>query len=151
MVLRFKYKNKDTILIVEDCLYTLGNIMTIIDIYFKETKLESLPSKLRLIVNNDNLDELVSLLNNSCYVELDKLGSYIESMKFYYKVTGYIEESERDKITSLLDIEPEEELLNWSDTIANESEDELENYMEDDSWKDIENLGVVNGEEFEDN
>jgi hypothetical protein len=81
-----------------------------------------LPAKLRVIVSNENLDELLVLINDSNYIDLNKLGSYIESMKYYYKVSGYVDEKDKEVLESLLDIEPEDTLLEWSDTVANQEE-----------------------------
>lgn len=120
-VLRFNYKNKEIILNVEDTVYTFGNIMTVIDIYFRETKGKGCPSKLRLMVNNENIDEFLSIINTNAYIELDKYGKYIDFMRCYYKVSGYVSEDDMDKVCICMDTEPEESLLEWSDSVAEES------------------------------
>lgn len=115
--LKFNYKNKKIVLTVLDISYTFGHIMTVVDIYFKESKTENLPSKIRLMVNNDKIDNLIEVINSSNYIDLDNYGSYIDSIKFYYSITGYVSEDDVSSVLPYFNIEPDESLLDWSDTV----------------------------------
>lgn len=115
--LKFNYKNKKIVLSVIDVSYTFGHIMTVVDVYFKESKVENLPSKIRLMVNNDKIDELIEIINSNHYIDLDKYGSYIDSIKFYYSLTGYVSEDDVSNVLPYFNIDPDESLLDWSDTV----------------------------------
>lgn len=124
-VLRFNYKNKEFVLTVEDTVYTFGNIMTVIDVYFRETRCKYCPSKLRIMASNEDIDDFLSILNNNTYIELDKYGKYIDFMECYYKISGYVSDNDLEKISNILNREPEESLLDWSDSVFDDSSDDL--------------------------
>ena len=123
-VLRFSYESKDYVLNINDIVYTLGNIVAVVDIYFKELSDKSdkdIPAKIQLIVNLDNLDMFMEEISSKTYIQLDSLGNYME------KVEGYLQHG------------PEESLLDWSDTI-NKKED-IGVGFDDVSWDEKEALG----------
>lgn len=120
-VLRFVYNAKEHILNISDISYTLGNIMAVIDIYFKESRLEE-PAKVQLVVSLENLDEFMEIISNKTYIELNNVGNFIESMKCYHRVSGYVLEEDKEKVEKYLNTEPEETLLEYSDTIHTQEE-----------------------------
>ena len=141
-VLRFSYEPKDYVLNINDIVYTLGNIVAVVDIYFKELSDKSdkdIPAKIQLIVNLDNLDMFMEEISSKTYIQLDSLGNYIESMKCFYKIEGYVEKAKREKVEGYLQHGPEESLLDWSDTI-NKKED-IGVGFDDVSWDEKEALG----------
>lgn len=132
-IVKFSYKNRVLVLNVENTVYTVGNTVSIIDIYFKHrSEMTDEPSMMRVSVLNENFESFVSQLNSSnSLFDLDKLGNCIESVKFYNYVSGYVEDSRFESLKQSLSISVEESLLEWSDTLANktESNDDMSEYM----------------------
>lgn len=138
-VLRFSYDSDDYVLNIDNIVYTLGNIVAVVDIYFKELIGKESPAKVQLIVSLDNLDEFMEQISSKAYIQLDLVGNYIESMKCFYKVEGYVDKESKEIVEGYLRNEPEESLLDWSDTIN--KKDDISVEFDEISWDEKDAVG----------
>lgn len=140
-LLKLEIDGKELVLNVTNTTYTVGNIVTIIDIYFDTSKKIDVPSLLRVVVYNENLDIFCQKLSSKEFVDLNSLGDLIESMKDFYLVSGLVSKENKEKVYSNLDTGAETHLLDWSDSLSKTSDDtyETEFFKSELSFVELEN------------
>lgn len=141
-ILKVEIDGKELILNVKNIKYTVGNIVTVIDISFDIDSVEML-SMLRIIIYNENIDIFLSKISSNEFIDLNTLGDVIESMQDFYLVQGLVSKENKDKVYSFLDIGAESNLLDWSDTLSKTNED-LSNYNEDFFKSEIDYMEIEN-------
>lgn len=140
-LLKLEIDGKELVLNVTNTTYTVGNIVTIIDIYFDTSKKIDVPSLLRVVVYNENLDIFCQKLCSKEFVDLNSLGDLIESMKDFYLVSGLVSKENKERVYSNLDTGAETHLLDWSDSLSKTSDDtyETEFFKSELSFVELEN------------
>lgn len=140
-LLKLEIDGKELVLNVTNTSYTVGNIVTIVDIYFDTAQKLDIPSLLRVVVYNENIDTFCNKLCSESFVDLNSLGDLIESMKDFYLVNGLVSKENKKKVYSHLDTGAETHLLDWSDSLSKMNDDpyETEFFKSDLSFVELEN------------